>query len=306
MKTTHSIKSGLALGAITLGSALLPFSSAQAADLLVHFDFANGALTNTGTLGGTAQLNSGTQTAPVITEYATGQWAYDNTGATAMGSGSGPQRKDGSMSIDVGDGLEGLKSFTTTGWYKLNAGVSFESIVQTYLVQISGTSYLSVNSAPRLVGTPYYDGSSSGNLQQFSPTDSTLNTADQWVFFAHSFDALTGQQNFYIGLTPEDLVMTSRSTPLPAGTSLVDGSGLVVIGNRATADEQYLADNRPFKGMMKDIRIYGSTEDGSGALDLEYIKTQVMTQGMIPESSTYALIFGGVCLAALLGVRRRR
>lgn len=319
MKTIRKMKFGFAFSVFALGLALSPSVSAQAADLLVHLDFADGSLKNKGTINATAQINSGTQTTPTITEYAPGSYAYDATGANAMGNagGSNNGRRDGSLSLNVGNGLAGLQSYTITGWYKLEGGVTVSS--EAYLVEAIGQSSMRVNTNNRSQLYTHYeskdtDGNviASGNVFQSSlANEPVMNAQDQWVFFSSSYDSITGIIQFSLGFDPDSLQVTTRSSEtdirlLPDGAHIADGNGIIVIGNRGTADGMYLTDNRPFKGMMKDIRIYGSTVDGSGALDIDFIKSQVMVQGVIPEASTYALILGGASAAMLVAARLRR
>jgi hypothetical protein len=103
----------------------------------------------------------------------------------------------------------------------------------------------------------------------------------KWRFFAVTYDSsiASNHAKFYIGTRAADakLVNAADYNRGPSGSKI---SPQLTIGN-VTPQIRPMAPERSFRGLLDEIRIYGSTLDGSGALPLEdLIKIQ---NRIVPE-----------------------
>ena len=176
--------------------------------------------------------------------------------------------------VSVGKGpvkdLEGLRSFTITGWVKatdLKTGSGGNRIVFNLnhdrcgfdLVHLEdGRLRLAVNQWPDQIRND----SSAGKL-----------SIGKWVFFAVTYDATRGDHNvrWFFGGENNPATRDRSRTYLQGPTGA--GSGRLTVGNYNETLHRYGKD-RQFRGEIRAIQIFGSRVGSSGALDLKAIREQ--------------------------------
>lgn len=184
----------------------------------------------------------------------------DLTSATAWGNqGKGPL---GKQAADYGE-FDSLVSFTLSGWFKTLPG----EIIDRYAKLFS-----------KYPSTPTYgiDLAATGGQLSLTVDGGTVMTpfseTGKWVFFAVTYNGSLSTNNvkFYKGFrkasegggfTPVSCVATGT---IDKGVTENNSSALI-IGNSGAYD-------RPFKGWLDNMRLFGSYQDGSGALTLEQIE----------------------------------
>jgi hypothetical protein len=210
----------------------------------------------------------------------------------------------GAYAVDLGggagiDNIKNLKSFTITGWaicWEIKEGASDKMAGAGNRI-VSWFNPLKVNEGVELVYRT--DGSLQLGIGQWADASPARSKPEQipvfdskatnvyteqyakWRFFAVSYDSgLAGDHvKFYIGTRAADakLVNAVEYNRGPSGAKI---SPQLTIGN-VTPLIRPMAPERSFRGILDEIRIYGSTIDGSGALPLdELIKIQ---NRVVPE-----------------------
>ncbi|MDP0496264.1 MAG: LamG-like jellyroll fold domain-containing protein [Verrucomicrobiota bacterium JB024] len=304
---------------ISVFAALISAGLAQGQTLMYEYSFNDAAnatyTTSTGSTSATADFtNYVTEGSTDRTSYnlfgsstsgvsgQAGDYAFDNSISTEMG-GSGAINGTGAgygglgLASGTATGFNGLTSFTISGWYKANSLPSNYARLIEIGSSSTSTSVLfqgnSGSSATNLrLGTNV--GGATANLEV---NNAMLLAVDSWVFFAFAVDGVNGTITLYAG-TDSAAVTQLGSADITAGTVYVGGDSLA-IGNSMGSGNQ-----RPFDGLMDNVRVWGSSTDASGALSLSTLES-VRSGDVIPEPSTYAGLFGAavVCLVLL---RRRR
>lgn len=265
-----------------LAGATVRFPESMATPL-IEFLF-EGDLTNTGTLGGEGTFvhereedpayNWEWQNRASIGEGLGGRSGsgLDNTQVGGMGDyGQGGSVREGGFFFPQGGGLHDLQSITIAGWYRTPADTFWSSGAFMvgwpnsidYLHQ-TGTGervYLSV---------PYPADGSLVVRRQFSLHTTVDDTAiwqqfpDRWTFQAVTFDGTTGRMSFYYGYD-DSTGVTHNVT-----RENMDIAPLRNLGVDVAFANSYFG-SRPLKAQLDSVRIFGSTEDGSGALSHEAI-----------------------------------
>lgn len=162
--------------------------------------------------------------------------------------------------------LSGLSSFTLTGWF-------------------ATADTTSINAAARLIdaGSSFFiGGAEKGNLvlgvngKVASVSGNQFAATRQWVFFAVTYDGTKPDQNvkFYTGSTDSPAVLVGYATDLPAG--VLNRVGVLNVGNR-----EFNNFDRPFHGLIDDVKIFGEIGTSKGALDLAQIQ-KVQKQSTLP------------------------
>jgi hypothetical protein len=260
--------------------------------LLVEFLFKENA--------GTAPANSGASGANFPTAQMTsGKPAWSATAAP----NSGPCALDfdkmgGVYAVDLGGGagienLKNLKSFTITGWTictdaKEGASDKFAGGGSRILSWFNGGK---VNEGVELVFRT--DGSLQLGIGEWAEksaarskdaqiplldpkaTNAGTEANAKWRFFAVTYDSglAAGHAKFYIGTANQDLKLIN-ACDYNRGPSGAKISPVLSIGNVPPMIRP-MAPERTYRGILDEIRIFGSTLDGSGALPLdELIKVQ--------------------------------
>jgi hypothetical protein len=250
--------------------------------------------------GGTTPANSGASAASFPTAQMTEKkpsWT-----ATAAPNG-GPSALDfdktgGAYAVDLGGGpgienLRNLKSFTITGWticwevkegpsdkmagagnrivswfnpFKINEGV--ELVFRTDGSLQLGIGEWAEGSAARSkpAQIPVYDPKA---------TNAGTEAYEKWRFFAVTYDSGAAKDHVKFYMAPQNrdpqLVNAVDYNRGPSGGRI---SPQLTIGNVPPLIRP-MAPERSYRGILDEIRIYGSTLDGSGALPLEeLIKVQ--------------------------------
>jgi len=260
--------------------------------LLVEFVFKENA--------GTTPANSGASGANFPTAQMTsGKPAWTATAAP----NSGPCALDfdkmgGVYAVDLGGGagiesLKNLKSFTITGWtistdVKEGASDKFAGAGSRIL---SWFNSVKVNEGVELVFRT--DGSLQLGIGEWAEKSAARSKPEQiplldpkatnagaesnakWRFFAVTYDSglAAGHAKFYVGTANQDakLINACDYNRGPSGGKI---SPVLSVGNVPPMIRP-MAPERTYRGILDEIRIYGSTLDGSGALPLEdLIKVQ--------------------------------
>lgn len=292
MKTITSLR--LILAALVLGLA----AHAPAQTLLLEYKFNDSGTTtaNSGTLGGTAALQNSSAVATDLHGAAgsgvsglAGDTSLNLSSATGMGSGfAGPMANTGTVS------LTSLKSFTLTGW--INSTAQLSTLANSARIYDNGVSKVYLSTGGMVISL--YNGTSTTDYGSTAmATNNLWTSANQWVFFAITYDGTTTSNNlnFYYGSAAVAISSAATSTSVAANLNL--GSGALNIGNRTAAD-------RPFDGSMDNFRLYGSTTDASGALSISALDS-LRSLDAVPEPSSMALLLTGALTMGLIHRRRR-
>jgi hypothetical protein len=216
------------------------------------------------------------------------QTAAPNGGPSALDF----DKTGGAYAVDLGGGagvenLKNLKSFTITGWticweskegpsdkmagagnrivswfnpFKINEGV--ELVLRSDGSLQLGIGEWAENSAARSKAAqiPLYD---------TKATNAGTEAYAKWRFFAVTYDSGVAKDHvkFYVAGQNEDpkLINTADYNRGPSGAKI---SPHFSVGNVPPMIRP-MAPERSYRGILDEIRIYGSTLDGSGALPLE-------------------------------------
>jgi hypothetical protein len=233
---------------------------------------------NTGSSSSAHPQASVTTPNPAWTEH-----AAPNGGGSALDFGPGA----GAFAVDLGGGagiehLRNLKSFTICGWLVLRAEPEGPSdklvgggnrLVSWFQPRGEGVELVFRTDGSLQLGVNQAADTSPARsaVKQFPLLDATSDNIWGAVwntlrFFAVTYDstAPSGHVKFYLGSRSADAkaVTTLDYQKGPAGSKI---SPQLTIGNVGPAFRQ-LAPDRSFRGILDEIRIYGSTLDGSGAL----------------------------------------
>jgi hypothetical protein len=100
-----------------------------------------------------------------------------------------------------------------------------------------------------------------------------------WRFFAVTYDstAPTSHAKIYVGTRDLDAALVVRQDYAMGSTGFRIAAALS-IGNAPPAQRQ-LCPKASFRGLIDEVRIFGSTRDGSGALSAPAI---VLVQSRVP------------------------
>lgn len=179
--------------------------------------------------------------------------ALDLTAATGMGNtstGLSPAAKITPHPSTIG----GLTSFTLQGWFKTDGTSVIGST--SYLFHVNNTGMISLRAESAGILKLYVDGIA------VSSASGAYNTAATWTYFAVTYDGTLAADNvkFYAGRAATAVSLVNTAT-LNAGAVGSFGTQPMIIGNSAGG-------NRPFDGLLDNVRLFGSTADGSGVLPL--------------------------------------
>lgn len=263
------------IGDVTLVAGAKVSLSQAASTPLMEFLF-EGDLTNTGSLGGEGTFIHQRE------DNSTYNWVWENRASIGEGLGGAPgSGLDNTQVGGMGDygqgevreggfffpgtGLRGLQSVTITSWYKTPAGIPWSA--NAFMTGWpNGMDYQhQAGTGERVyLNVPYSDGGTAIKRQQFSlnsTIDGTLwqQFTDRWTFQAVTFDGTTGTMSFYYAYEDSDGVIHN------ATRSGMDTGPLRNLGFDVAFANSYFG-TRPLKAHLDNIRIFGSTDDGSGAL----------------------------------------
>ncbi|MDR1279396.1 MAG: LamG domain-containing protein [Opitutaceae bacterium] len=224
-----------------------------------------------------------------------GDYAFDNTASTGMGSaGTGGRVYAGNVAT-----AQGLTSFTLQGWFYSDTQINGAArLLDDQSGGAQGFGLRADNNAGRLVLTV--------NSTSSAASAASYTQTNQWVFFAVTYDGsqTSSNVNFYIGTTTSGVSLVGTHT-LNAGQSQANLLPLV-IGNSTGSNNASNINNRPFDGYLDNIRVYGSVNDNTGVLgiaQLEAIRSSDVTP--VPEPVTTALLGGAGMLLIAVIMRRK-
>ena len=199
-----------------------------------------------------------------------GDRAFDGTSATGMGKATAEgvtNRGPVAVADKATPALSSLSSYTISGWMRTNQPVESAARILVCTVVGKYNSILELRATPNAGGLTV-DLSETPDTKEPKRKNSDLvyNYPDQWVFFAVTFTAMgetkTNVLEFYIGTLTEPTKLAGKR--LFNGISGAD-TGVLAIGNLKNGQ-------RPFQGLLDNIRIHGSTKDASGALTLAQLE----------------------------------
>jgi hypothetical protein len=211
----------------------------------------------------------------------------------------------GAYAVDLGGGagienLKNLKSFTITGWtisWAVMEGASDKMAGGGNRI-LSWFNSMKVNEGVELVYRT--DGSLQLGIGQWADASMARSKPEQipvfdskatnvyteqyqkWRFFAVTYDsgAANNHVKFYIGTRSADAKLVN-AVDYNRGPSGMRISPTLTIGNLPPMIRP-MAPERSYRGLLDEIRIYGSTLDGSGALspeELIKIQNRVVPEG---------------------------
>lgn len=219
-----------------------------------------------------------------------GDWALDFRSAPGTGSNAGG---DGPFARTDGDlqPVDGLASFTLQGWFNTNIVPTDNMEFFKNVSSSAGFMLKAVNDgALRL----YVNGDGGGSAIVSQNKDWAIT--GEWVFFAVTYDgtSTTDNASFYMGGINESVALSSTQT-LDQGPAL-DESNRLVISRR----------NRPYQGLLDNMRVYGSTGDASGVLSMSDLETVRLTDVTgVPEPSTFAILAACFSMGFVFWQRKR-
>jgi|GEM_PF-4381712 len=193
----------------------------------------------------------------------------DNTQVGGMGNyGQGVLREGGFFF--PGTAIRGLESVTVAGWFKTPAETPWSN--EAFMVgwpnglhynHQSGTGERLILNVP--YGTPFT------TRQQFSLNNIVEGVTryqqftERWTFHAVTFDGTTGTMSFYYAFEDSaGVVHNTTRTGMHEAPLRNIGFDIAFLNN--------FDGTRPFKGRVDNIRIFGSNEDGSGALSRDALQ----------------------------------
>jgi len=100
-----------------------------------------------------------------------------------------------------------------------------------------------------------------------------FGATDQWIFIAMTYDARADSQQIkcYVGIQGSDVLQLVGARDFSQGAwdgEAKSANWLVAIGNTPLSEK-----NRPFKGLIDQVRFYGSSNDETGALSQDALET---------------------------------
>lgn len=196
-----------------------------------------------------------------------GDKALNLTSAEGMGAvvDGGEVKGPAAKGEGVTEALSSMVSYTIQGWFKTEGG-PIRGVARLIDCSMAG------NTSPLLAiwstvspGTIYLSVANPDADSGAKPPSSkygSFNQANQWVFFAVTYSQSDGAIHFFSGGSDRDVARINSITA-PAKTS--DLPCTPYIGNTRGF-------NRPFKGFIDNLRIFGSKTDDSGALSIEELE----------------------------------
>ncbi|GHB91150.1 LamG domain-containing protein [Cerasicoccus arenae] len=182
--------------------------------------------------------------------------AYDNTNSPSLGCMA--QARDASNPVND------LKFFTLSGWFKSTGPGSYSRIIEIgktalFFSEMEGASTQRIEFSTRI-------NDMSSDPERVS-TNLDHGIKGEWVFFAVTYDGSSGEANIYVG--SETLRVESMAVAIFAKGKVVSGEGQrFSIGNSSYHDNQ-----RPFEGYLDNIRVWGSSDDSSAALNMKEVQS---------------------------------
>jgi hypothetical protein len=178
--------------------------------------------------------------------------------------------------------LRGLKSFTLTGWVNCRSakgGRGGNRIVTAIKHGGDGFDLVMLADERLQLGVNEWpDPSPARSSPARIPADAGAPPGN-WQFFAVTYDATRtpAEVNFYFG-TPDQAATLDATVAYDRGPVGEDIGSLAVGHFNSYTRSEGLAD-RMFRGLIDEIRVFGSSMDASGALSHEEIRTIQQARG---------------------------
>lgn len=254
---------------IAAASTDFGFVSSSRAIVQLRFDEKTGRSTaNTGTSADAHPAATLTKSRPT--------WTNDvppHGGAASPDFGA----KAGEYAVDLNGGpvraLKGLKSFTITGWVNCRnatAGSGGNRIVTTINNGGEGFDLVFLRDGRLQIGINQWpDGVPAKSSANKITVDANAGKKN-WRFFAVTYDSTKSREHvkFYFG-SPTQEAALDRAVNYDRGP-VGHNTGPLTVGHFNPLTRSGNGD-RMFRGLIDEIRIFGSTVDGSGALPLQEI-----------------------------------
>ncbi len=189
--------------------------------------------------------------------------------------------KPGEYAIDLAgqsaQALEGLKSFTVTAW--INCVSSDEGPGGNRIVHMADTMgsragidlVVTRDGRLKLGVNEWPDDTRAASSPGLVPVDSHVGQGN-WRFIAVTYDATASGSHvkFYVG-SPASEIRLDKAISYDRGP-VGKGTGVLTVGhfNPGTRSGN---GNRMFRGLIDEVRLFGSKTDGAGALAIDQIRT---------------------------------
>lgn len=196
-------------------------------------------------------------------------------GASALDFGSSVAECAADLTGGPAEALKSLKSFTITGWVncrKSDQGSGGNRIVTTINNGGDGFDLVFLRDGRAQIGINQWpDGVPAKSSPRKITVDPKAKPAN-WRFFAVTYDSTLASNHvkFYFGRLGKDATFDRAITYDRGPVGFVTGPELTV-GHFNTATRSRGAADRIFRGLIDEIRVYGSRTDGSGALTLKNV-----------------------------------
>lgn len=227
---------------------------------------------NAGTLRNLAQHVQLTAERPV---WSTNTPPGGGSHSLDFGSKAGPYAVD--LPDAAGEALEGLRSFTITAWLNRTSdeeGAGGNRIVHMAdtLGSRAGIDLVITRAGQLKIGVNEWpDGTRAASEPGLIPLDPNAGK-DNWRFIAITYDSTAAKEHvkLYVGTTTADVRM---HTAVSYGQGPVgQGAGVLTVGHFHPAMRSHHSD-RMFRGLIDEVRLFGNSLDGTGALSLDEIRT---------------------------------
>ncbi|MFA9478854.1 LamG-like jellyroll fold domain-containing protein [Phycisphaerales bacterium AB-hyl4] len=188
-----------------------------------------------------------------------GDCAFDNMAATGMGGVSNRPEEGGRGVVEQADALRDLLSFTLQGWFRTSADEPLNAYARLLKWRQTDRGFSLIASD---------EGALRMRVNEVTFDSAGLyREADEWVFFAVTYDGTRGDDpvRFYHGTRHRAVEAVDV-----AGQPLEGPIGVVT--QPFTVGNSYAGD-RPFRGLMDNIRVFGDRDGNSGALSAEQLET---------------------------------
>lgn len=181
--------------------------------------------------------------------------AFDNSGASRMGGTEPAPGQGKGLLVSMSELPRALQSFTVQGWFKTtgeNPG---------NYARLLDSPRMGIFFAPEGLHFSLFSGAS-GKSSAVCDEDLFFQEG-KWVFWAISYDGIdtVDQVRFYYGSEDEPVREVGVFT-VSGGAVRHSGNGQLVWGNTESGE-------RPFRGLLDNLRFWGSTDGANGALKLD-------------------------------------
>jgi hypothetical protein len=315
MRTQTGTLNKIAIAAFTLSlSGLLWSSSAQAQTPIIQYNFTAAGATSSGSdtsagltyVSTTPQAKTSTVTGPGGSPVT----VFDNTSATGMGSSGTGGYATNSAALTS---LTGLSSLTMTGWMytpTVSSGLAPTARIfvngnttNGIILYSNGSGLLELkNNATRLLDSSTGAYSTGGGWTFFAVTysnDATVSGSTTVGANLSNFYEATASAPSLINVTPSTSPITSTTNYVALAGGTTAPTGVADFGNISS-----LA--RPYDGYLYDFRVYGSTNDNSGALTTSQISAIETSALSAPEPSSLLILTLPMLMLGAAILRRKQ